>query len=185
MNPVGLAIEVGRMLDDLGIQYAVGGSVASSLFGEPRSTLDIDLALRGTDDELFRLIDRADADFYVPIEAARQAVTAKDSFNLLHNESGIKIDIFVLGDDLIDVRQIERRVRISLEGGDLWVTSPEDIILRKLSWYRLTEETSQRQWRDVIALLRATKVDTADVLDVAVKVGLGDLAEKAVAEAVT
>lgn len=183
MNPLQLAIELGRMLDRLGVEYAVGGSVASSIFGEPRSTLDIDVALRGSDDSLRRMLDLASADFYVPLEAARHAISAKDSFNVLHNESGIKVDLFVLGDGTIDERQIDRRVRVSLAGGDLWVTSPEDIVLRKLWWFQLTDETSERQWRDVVSLLRATSVDRDDLLAVADDSGLGPLVRRAIQEA--
>lgn len=185
MTPLELAVQFGQVLDDAGIEYAVGGSVASSMFGEPRSTLDIDFALRGSAEAFDEALLRAAADFYIPTAAASRAILSNDSFNLLHNASGIKIDVFVLGEAFLDRRQIERRVKISLEAGDLWVTSPLDIVLRKLWWFQLSEERSERQWRDVIGLLRVTEVDDERLQSDAIEADLGELAQRAIAEAAT
>ena len=183
MNILGVAAELGATLDQLGIDYAVGGSVASSFFGEPRSTLDVDIAVRGATSSLRQLLDEVAAEFYVPVSAAEAAIESFDSFNLLHHLSGLKVDIFVLGDEEMDRRQIERRIRVETSSGGLWVTSPEDIVLRKLWWYSLTDESSGRQWRDVIALFRSTQVDTVEVLRGADDVGLEKLARRAIDEA--
>ncbi|NNC79169.1 MAG: hypothetical protein HKN94_03355 [Acidimicrobiales bacterium] len=183
MNPIELAVDLGARLDALGIDYAVGGSVASSFYGEPRSTLDVDIAVRGDESSLQRLVDDAQAEFYVPKDLAERAITTRDSFNLLHNESGVKVDVFVLGEALLDRRQVDRRIRMELDAGHLWVTSPEDIVLRKLWWYSLTDGTSERQWRDVIALMANASIDVEDVRTTAAKVGLRELVERALAEA--
>lgn len=102
MNILGVAAELGATLDQLGIDYAVGGSVASSFFGEPRSTLDIDIAVRGATSSLRQLLDEVAAEFYVPVSAAEAAIESFDSFNLLHHLSGLKVDIVVLGDEEMD-----------------------------------------------------------------------------------
>lgn len=183
MTPLELAVRFGRLLDELGLEYAVGGSVASSMFGEPRSTLDIDIALRGTETALAELVRRAAVDFYVPVNAAEYAIANQDSFNLHHTESGMKVDIFILGDGPLDRRQIDRRTKVSLNAGDLWVTSPEEIILRKLWWFQLTGSSSERQWRDVVGLLRVTDVDLAEVMSVADEINLGELVARAIDEA--
>lgn len=183
MNPLILAVALGGQLDELGIKYAVGGSVASSFYGEPRSTLDIDVAVQGDTKTLRQLLDDVAADFYVPLSSAETAIETRDSFNLLHHETGMKVDVFVLGDDVLDLRQIERRVRIAVAEGELWVTAPEDIVLRKLWWYSKTNRSSTRQWADVVKLLETYPIDRADLLAVADEVGLRELANQAFVEA--
>ncbi len=186
-GPLSLVIRVAAILDEFDITYALGGSMASSFFGEPRATADIDVAVdldAGSGD---RLVDRLQSEFYVPTASARAAVRAQESFNILAVEQGLKADLFVLGDSLLDRRQIERRVLIVLPGSTqgLWVTSPEDQILRKLDWYCRGGSVSDRQWRDVLGLLTvggdALEVDYLH--ETAAEVGLSDLLERAVAAA--
>jgi hypothetical protein len=154
-GPLDLVGQVAAILDDLGILYALGGSMASSLIGEPRSTVDVDIAIRVDDGSEEALLERANAEFYVPVDAARAAIRAHSSFNLVDAAHGLKVDLFVLGDGLLDRMQIERRMNITIPGvaDRIWVTSPEDQVLRKLDWYRSAGE-SERQWRDVLGILR-------------------------------
>jgi len=155
-GPLELVGQVASILGDLGIPYALGGSMASSLVGEPRSTVDVDIAIKvevGIEDAL---LDRVTAEFYVPVDAARAAFRAHSSFNLVDTSHGLKVDLFVLGDGLLDRMQIERRMTVTIPGftDPIWVTSPEDQVLRKLDWYRRTGHQSERQWRDVVGILR-------------------------------
>ena len=78
------------------------------------------------------------------------------SFNLVDTENAVKVDLFVVGDGLLDRMQIQRRVRIVVPGAPegIWVTSPEDQVLRKLDWFRQSGTASDRQWRDVVGILR-------------------------------
>jgi hypothetical protein len=107
--PLTLVLRVAEILDSLGVPYALGGSLASSLFGEPRATADVDVAIlvepAVTDD----LLDAMTAEFYVPIDAARAALGANGSFNVIAVEQGVKVDLFVLGETPLDRRQIEPR----------------------------------------------------------------------------
>ena len=96
------------MLDELGIPYALGGSMASSMFGEPRATADVDLAIRLDPAVGDLLLARVQAEFYVPLDSAREAIRAHRSFNLLSTEQVFKVDLFALGDALLDRRQLER-----------------------------------------------------------------------------
>ena len=109
-GPLELVIQVAAILDDLEILYALGGSMASSLIGEPRSTVDVDIAIKVQAGTEAALLERASADFYVPVDAARAAIRAHSSFNLVDTAHGLKVDIFVLGDGLLDRMQIERRM---------------------------------------------------------------------------
>ena len=155
-GPLELVGQVAEMLDELGIAYALGGSLASSLVGEPRSTVDVDIAIKLENQSGAALLERATAEFYVPIEAARAAIDAHSSFNLVDTAHGLKVDLFVLGEGLLDRMQIERRMNVTIPGlaDRIWVTSPEDQVLRKLDWYRSTGNESERQWRDVVGILR-------------------------------
>jgi hypothetical protein len=148
--------EIAAMLDELDIPYALGGSLASSAVGEPRATVDVDVAIDLPADAAEALLERAAADYYVPVDSARDAIRSRSSFNLLDTANGLKIDLFVLGRGLLDRMQIERRMRLTIAGMDreIWVTAPEDQILRKLEWYRSTGHVSERQWRDVVAIVR-------------------------------
>lgn len=155
-GPLALVGRVAAILDDLGIPYALGGSLASSMIGEPRSTVDVDIAIALEGRDGAALLERVNADFYVPIESARVAIQACSSFNLIDTTHGLKVDLFVLGQGLLDRMQIERRTAMTIPGvaHAIWVTAPEDQVLRKLDWYRISGYESDRQWRDVVGILR-------------------------------
>jgi hypothetical protein len=185
-GPLELVRQVGAMLDELGIDWVLGGSLASSLFGEPRSTVDVDVAVRIGPDAAEALIDRAKRDFYVPEASARVAAVEKSAFNVLDTEHGLKVDIFVLGDGVLDRQQLARRVRTDIaSGATIWVTAPEDQVLRKLEWYRSGDMSSDRQWRDVIGLLvvQGSGLNLAYLNETAREVGLDELLSRALVQA--
>jgi hypothetical protein len=179
-----LVRQVAAMLDALDIPYALGGSMASSVIGEPRSTVDVDIAVRLERENGEELLERARADFYVPLDAARSAIDARSSFNLVDAENGLEVDIFVLGDRLLDRMQIERRVSVSIAGlaDPIWITSPEDQVLRKLDRYRNGGLESERQWRDVVAILQVLgdAIDRDYLRSVAEQVELSELLADAI-----
>ena len=189
-GPLELTLRVVRMLDELGIAYVLGGSIASSLVGEPRATADIDLAIRIDPDQVSALVRALSRDFYISEEAVKDAVRRGTSFNAVHLESVTKVDLFVLGDDVLDRRQLERRVRVLVTEDppqQLWIGSAEDQILRKLAWYRAGGQVSDRQWRDVIGILavQSGRLDLEELRTAAEGLGLSDLVERAIAEAGT
>lgn len=152
-----LAVAVAELLDELDLNYVIGGSVASSLVGEPRSTVDIDIAVQLEPEKLDALLTRVRPSFYVPENDAVRAVREKDSFNLIHNDAALKVDLFILGDGVLDRNQLERRMAVQVPTDppvQLWITSTEDQVLRKLDWYRQSGQVSDRQLRDVVAILQ-------------------------------
>jgi len=187
-GPLDITLSVARTLDELGIPYVLGGSLASSLVGQPRATADVDMAIRIAADQVPALVRALESEFYLSEEAARDAIRRSASFNLVHLESVQKVDLFVLGDGLLDRRQLERRVRVRVRDDppcELWIGSVADQVLRKLSWYRAGGGVSDRQWRDVIGMLTVQRgrLDVNELRSLAAEVDLDDLLDRALEEA--
>jgi hypothetical protein len=180
-------LEVTAVLDRLGAPYVLGGSLASSLLGEPRSTADIDLALALPEDAVDELVRALEPAFFVDAEAARVALRRRSHFNVLHRETMLKIDLFVLGDAAFDREQLDRRRRVAVSPGSpqlVAVSSPEDLVLRKLAWYRAGGHSSDRQWRDVLGVLKVQRgrLDLAHLRRWAGVLGVDELLERALGE---
>ena len=143
-----------RRLESLGIEYMLAGSWASSVYGEPRQTLDVDIVINITVDQVEALCNLFpdEEDFYVSLPAAKQAVRARHQFNVLHPPSGNKVDFIVSGNDPWNRSQLTRRRRIfiqpELEG---FASSPEDVIIAKMIYYR--EGRSQKHINDISKML--------------------------------
>lgn len=189
-GPLDITLRVVRTLDQLGIPYVLGGSLASSLVGEPRATADIDLAIRIAPEDVRALVEAVEPEFYISEEAANDAVRRSASFNLVHLESVTKVDLFVLGDGILDRRQMARRVRVLVREDpprELWIGTPEDQVLRKLSWYQAGGGVSDRQWRDVLGILavQADRIDLNELARAAEELDLSDLLARALVEGAT
>jgi hypothetical protein len=170
------------------VAYLIGGSFASSLHGEPRSTNDVDVVadLDQTSARLF--VESLGDAFYADTSTATEALRAGGSFNVIHIESAVKVDIFVAGPDAFDQERLRRRQRIAVNAlgkpATLYVDTAEDVILRKLEWYRRGGETSERQWRDVLAVLRVQQhLDDAYLRTWAERLAVADLLARALADA--
>jgi hypothetical protein len=146
-----------RPLEELGLSYMVTGSVASTIYGEPRLTLDLDLvvelAAERTADFLAAF---PPSDFYRPplevvrVEAGREA---RGHFNLIHHETGMKADVYLASGDALHRWGLAHRRRIAFAGGELSLAPPEYVIVRKLEFWR--EGGSEKHLRDVRAMLAA------------------------------
>lgn len=150
-DPIELAKEVVKVLDRLEIVYAIGSSVASSLWGENRQTADLELIVDISLEQAEQLILEMETDFYISREAVREAVRHHSSFNAMSQKLIEKVDFFVINKNEPFFQSKLNRRRL-VEG--LYVYSPEDIVLQKLVWYRLSREESQKQWRDVLGVLK-------------------------------
>jgi hypothetical protein len=116
LQPIDLVRSVGEVFNDLDVPWVLGGSIASSLVGEPRSTVDIDVAVRLAQAKLDALIAELREEFLVDRDEALRAIRQRGSFDALYLPSVLKIDVFVLGDDPLDVAQVERRRQYVVEG---------------------------------------------------------------------
>jgi hypothetical protein len=148
-----------QAFEALGIGYQIGGSIASSAYGIARATLDVDLVADLNGNQIRPLVDRLLDAYYVDEERVRDAVARRSSFNVIHLESMLKIDVFVLKSRLYDRVAFARARMQNLGEAELprhhyYVASPEDVILNKLDWYRQGGCVSERQWNDVLGILK-------------------------------
>lgn len=144
-----------RALEALEIPYFVGGSFASSFHGLPRSTQDADLVADLALEHVSPLIAHLGKGFYLDDERLSSAIRTRSSFNALHLPTMFKIDVFLLSDDPLARQEMERRQRHHLgEGVDAYFASAEDTVLQKLRWYQLGNRVSERQWNDLLGVLR-------------------------------
>ena len=174
--------------DALEVQYYVGGSVASGVFGEPRQTLDADIiaALFGRHVPL--LAERLRSEFYVDEPTILRAIEHQTSFNLIHLPTAVKIDVYVSWRSEFARSQFTRRIRASLPPEmplEVYLATPEDTVLAKLDWYRQGGCVSDRQWRDVLGVLKvqAEALDRAYLRDWAQRLNLTDLLRRALDDA--
>jgi hypothetical protein len=172
---------------ELQISCALGGSWASSLLGVPRFTQDADLTVEPFPGRESQLVAKFGPDYYVSESAVHNAVRDRSTFNIIHLPSGFKVDVFVRNDSPFARSAFDRRrpEMIPGAGATVDVYSPEDMILIKLDWYRQTDESSDRQWGDVLGVLRVQgeRLDN-DYLDHwARELGLTDLLTRARSEA--
>ncbi len=173
--------EIGAILDRLGVRYAVGGSVASSLYGEPRATNDIDLGLDLKLSDIRPLLKALTPGWFVEPGAVERATANNDMFQVLHEAELFKVDLYVAElHNPLDRLGLERRRRIDLaDGSPVWFASPEDVILRKLDWERLSGGVLTNQRRDVQGILRwqAGKLDLVTLRKEARSLGLAEALE--------
>ncbi|MBE7469220.1 MAG: hypothetical protein DPW09_25790 [Anaerolineae bacterium] len=185
-EPVLVTLLVTNALETLGVPYLIGGSLASTLHGVVRTTLDTDLVAELRPEHITPLVQMLQNTFYIDAETAVEAVHRHSSFNLIHLETMFKVDIFVSKQRPFDQAQFARRetqVVTAEPEQTAYIASAEDTVLTKLEWYRLGGEVSERQWRDVLGVLKvqADRLDLDYLRRWAVELGVADLLEKALA----
>jgi hypothetical protein len=178
-----------EVFDRLEIPYMIGGSGASSVHGLARTTGDIDIVARVNSEDALALATELQQDFYIDEEQVRAAIQYGRSFNVIHLRSSFKFDIFPLTVDRYQQTQFGRRRYetssvFTGEPLDLAVSSPDDVILSKLRWYRLGGEVSEQQWNDVLGVIAAQRdrLDVPYLDEWAQYLGVADLLEQALAE---
>jgi hypothetical protein len=180
--------EVIGVLDNLGIAYALGGSMASSVYGIDRYTRDADLTAEPFPGKEAQFVAAFGPDYYLSEPAVRQAIRTRSSFNIINTATGFKVDIFVRQDGLFEQSAMARRVALDMPdapGQPIVLHSAEDVVLFKLRWYRLGNESSDQQWADVLGVLKvqADRLDAAYLDTWAAQLGVADLLARARQEA--
>lgn len=152
-----VALLAGERLDAAGVVHMVCGSIASSIHGEPRTTVDVDFVVVAGVETMDRLRETLEPDFFVDPELLRFAVEHQLAANVIHLRTAIKVDLFLVRPRQFSRVELSRRVRQRVQRDPdrfLWIARPEDTLLSKLEWYHKDGEVSDQQWRDVLGLVR-------------------------------
>jgi hypothetical protein len=175
------------VLRRLHIAHALGGSMASSLHGVPRFTLDADIAAEPFPDRIAALTASFPPPYYLSRQAVEDAHRDASSFNIIHTESGFKVDVFICPDEPFARSAMARRQHVALaeQTPPVDIQSPEDVILYKLQWFRIGGVTSSQQWTDVLGVMRVQgeRLDQSYLDAWAAPLGVADLLARARAEA--
>jgi hypothetical protein len=158
VDALDVALLVARAIESVGGAYFVGGSVASSFQGEPRATNDIDIVLELPVARVRALVSALGPDFEVDGDMLRDALLHTRTCNIFFLPFLTKVDLFALGRSPFDQSEFSRRTSVVVRatGEMLVLKTPEDTVLRKLLWYREGGEVSEKQWRDIVEVLRVS-----------------------------
>ena len=180
---------VTSILDDLGIPHVIGGSMASIIHGMLRTTMDVDILADMQPEHVSPFVVKLQDAFYTDKAVIHQAIQRRSSFNLIHLATMFKVDIFLPKDRAFDQQQLKRRMAEPVgpdADAQLWVLTPEDIVLAKLDGFRLGGEVSERQWRDILGVLKTqqTMLNLDYLRQWAQELRVADLLERALEELV-
>jgi hypothetical protein len=187
-EPVEVTLKVTGIFEKLGVPYLIGGSLASTLYGMVRTTQDSDIVAEMRLEHLQPFVSALQGEFYVDDETIAESIQRNSSFNIIHRETLFKVDVFIPRPCSFLKSQLARAQRqvFTFETEvSAKFASPEDTILSKLEWYRMGGEVSDRQWRDVLGVLktRAGELDLDYLRKWAGELNVSDLLERALQEA--
>jgi hypothetical protein len=150
--------------------------------------MDVDLVADIKMSHVARLAEALEKDYYIDAEMVKDAIRRSASFNLVHLDTMIKVDIFIVKDRPYDSKALSRRQPDTLDEESsrrFYLSSPEDVILSKLQWYRMGGTVSQQQYKDVLGVLKvqADRLDFEYLKSWALKLNLSDLLSRSFADA--
>jgi hypothetical protein len=178
-NELDIVQDVTQKLLKLQIPFMLTGSMALNYYTTPRMTRDVDFVVELKPENVSQFLGVFGAEYYVSSEAVLTAVRNRKSFNLIHQESVIKVDCFVRPDSAYAQAEFDRRKAVRIGGFETYVASKEGVIVSKLWWARASH--SELQLRDVKSLL-ATGYDQNYVLEWGKKLGLEKLLQECLHE---
>lgn len=186
-EPVEVTLKVTGVFEKLGVPYLIGGSLASTLYGMVRTTQDSDIVAEMQLEHLQPFVSALQDEFYVDDEMIAESIQRNSSFNIIHRETMFKVDVFIPRPRPFLQSQLARAQRQAFAFEtevSAKFASPEDTILSKLEWYRMGGEVSDRQWRDILGVMktRANELDLAYLRKWAGELNVSDLLERALRE---
>ncbi len=188
-DAIEIALRVTRALTELGVPYLIGGSMASIVHGIPRLTQDVDLVADLKEAHVEALVAKLGAEFYIDEQAIRRAIRARRSFNLIYLEKMYKVDVFIPSGDAWSREEMQQReLKPLIEGVEAtacYIASAAAIVLQKLRWFQKGGGVSERQWDDVLGVLKvqAEALDYAYMQTWAAELGVADLLQQALIDA--
>jgi len=180
-----LLIKIAGIADKLGIDYAISGGMAVSVWGRPRATFDIDILVKLKEPDIPRLVKELktfDDLGYIDEEAAVKALERRGEFNFIHSETQLKIDFWIIGNDPLSLNELERKVSKKIGKQNVNFVSPEDLILSKLRWYRESESTRHLEDIESILKISGDKLDMSYLKKWAAEQGTSEVLEKLLKE---
>jgi len=183
-----VTLKVIKVFEKLNIAYYIGGSLASSAFGIPRTTIDTDIVADIKPGQVSSLEELLKKEFYIDAAMVHDAIRYRSSFNIIHSEMLFKVDIFILKERPFDCQALSRRIQKAVSADTsqkIFFASPEDVILSKLEWYKMSGEVSDRQWNDILGILKVqgTQLDIQYLNKWAGDLNVSHLLKKAIDEA--
>lgn len=178
-----------RVFEALAVPYLLGDSLASSFYGLPQATQDADIVADLQIVHISPLTEALRARFYLDEERMLSAARRRASFNLIHLETNLKVDVFVPANEAFERSEMARRRSVAFRGAggesSLQVASPEDLIVQKLRWFELGGGASDRQWNDLLGVLKVQgpRLDMAYLERWSREIGVEELLARALAEA--
>jgi hypothetical protein len=181
------ALAAAAELEKLGVRWFLGGSLASSIHGVPRATFDADIMADVRPQHVRPLIMSLGDAWYADETAIMEAIRERSSFNLIHLDTAMKVDVFIPKLRRFDASEFTRSTLITLSETpkvEARVCCAEDIVIAKLEWYRLSGQNSDRQWGDILGVLRLNQASLdRDLLRTSAdELGVTDLLDRAFAE---
>ncbi len=186
-EPIEVTLKVTDVFEKLGAPYLIAGSLASTLYGMVRTTQDSDIVVEMRPEHLQAFVSALQGEFYIDEEMIAESIQRNSSFNIIHRETMFKVDVFIPRPRPFLQAQLDRAQRqtFSFETEmSAKFASPEDTILSKLEWYRMGGEVSDRQWRDILGVLktRAGELDLEYLRQWAAELHVSDLLERVLKE---
>lgn len=173
-----------KAFEQLSIPYYIGGSVASSIYGMARATMDVDIVADIQKQHVQRLKEILGEKYYIDEDMILWAIQTSSSFNLIHLETAFKIDVFIYKDEPHQQKASERKVKDKFDEEfdfEFYFSAPEDIILAKLQWLEQGNRLSERQWLDILGVIKVQgeNLDIRYLITWSKNLGLNSLLQKA------
>jgi hypothetical protein len=149
-----LKMVAGR-LNQAGLLYMITGSISVNYYAIPRMTRDIDIVIELKEKDVEKIYSLFSSDFYIDKGSVQKAVREKGIFNIIHNTLIVKIDFIIRKEDAYRMEEFRRRRKTRIEEIEVFLTTPEDLILSKLYWSK--DSRSEMQISDVKNLLQGVK----------------------------
>lgn len=186
-EPIEVTLKVTGIFEQLGVSYVIGGSLASTLYGMVRTTQDSDIVAEMRREHIQPFVSALQDEFYIDEEMIADSIQHNSSFNIIHRETMFKVDVFIPHQRPFLQSQFVRAQRQTFafeKEVSAKFASPEDTILAKLEWYRMGGEVSDRQWRDILGVLktRAGELDLGYLQKWAADLKIADLLKRALNE---
>ena len=150
-------------LESFNIPYMLSGSVAMGIYTIPRMTLDIDIVIELNNKNIDAFLNLFKENFYIEITSVKEEIKRKGMFNVIDHETGYKVDFMVKKNSEYRWLEFNRKRKANIGGSDVWVVSPEDLVISKIEW--IQQYQSPKQINDITNLLDTADIDKTYILN--------------------